>query len=142
MLFLERRCGERTAEAGCLLSCVVGRRRVGRGQLSAVFARSPRSLIRLRPRCVGPLAGTAAQRRALAAHLVGSVLPLALQMYGCRVIQKALEVRRQPAPAQPCPLLLAVIKSPGPGWAGLGLAASAVCTPLPGWAGLRSANTL
>ena len=33
-----------------------------------------------------------AQRRDMAKQLVGHVLPLSLQMYGCRVIQKALEV--------------------------------------------------
>ncbi|GER35187.1 pumilio domain-containing protein [Striga asiatica] len=36
--------------------------------------------------------GTESQRKELAGHLIGHVLPLTLQMYGCRVIQKALEV--------------------------------------------------
>ncbi|MQM01138.1 hypothetical protein Taro_033880 [Colocasia esculenta] len=36
--------------------------------------------------------GSTAQRRELADHLTGHVLTLSLQMYGCRVIQKALEV--------------------------------------------------
>ncbi|KAL7607467.1 hypothetical protein Lser_V15G18976 [Lactuca serriola] len=36
--------------------------------------------------------GTKSQRRELAGQLIGHVLPLSLQMYGCRVIQKALEV--------------------------------------------------
>jgi hypothetical protein len=34
--------------------------------------------------------GTREQRRDLATKLVGQVLPLSLQMYGCRVIQKVL----------------------------------------------------
>ena len=34
--------------------------------------------------------GTREQRRDLATKLVGHVLPLSLQMYGCRVIQKVL----------------------------------------------------
>lgn len=32
--------------------------------------------------------GTESQRKELASQLVGHVLPLSLQMYGCRVIQK------------------------------------------------------
>ncbi|KAG1326852.1 pumilio [Cocos nucifera] len=36
--------------------------------------------------------GSAEQRKELANKLAGHVLPLSLQMYGCRVIQKALEV--------------------------------------------------
>ncbi|KAL1060847.1 hypothetical protein V6Z11_1Z065800 [Gossypium hirsutum] len=36
--------------------------------------------------------GTESQRAELATQLTGHVLPLSLQMYGCRVIQKALEV--------------------------------------------------
>jgi pumilio RNA-binding family len=36
--------------------------------------------------------GTSQQRSDLANQLVGHVLVLSLQMYGCRVIQKALEV--------------------------------------------------
>eukprot|EP00743_Colponemidia_sp_Colp-15_P003429 GILK01003703.1.p1 GENE.GILK01003703.1~~GILK01003703.1.p1 ORF type:complete len:886 (-),score=146.11 GILK01003703.1:435-3092(-) len=36
--------------------------------------------------------GTPEQQRVLATHLEGHVLPLSLQMYGCRVVQKALEV--------------------------------------------------
>jgi pumilio RNA-binding family len=36
--------------------------------------------------------GTSQQRHDLASQLVGHVLVLSLQMYGCRVIQKALEV--------------------------------------------------
>jgi pumilio RNA-binding family len=36
--------------------------------------------------------GTPDQRRVLADQLVGHVLNLSVQMYGCRVIQKALEV--------------------------------------------------
>lgn len=36
--------------------------------------------------------GTPEQRRVLADQLVGHVLTLSVQMYGCRVIQKALEV--------------------------------------------------
>lgn len=35
--------------------------------------------------------GSADQKLALATRIRGHVLPLALQMYGCRVIQKALE---------------------------------------------------
>lgn len=35
--------------------------------------------------------GSAEQKLALATRIRGHVLPLALQMYGCRVIQKALE---------------------------------------------------
>ena len=35
--------------------------------------------------------GTTEQKQALAQRIRGHVLPLALQMYGCRVIQKALE---------------------------------------------------
>lgn len=35
--------------------------------------------------------GTPEQKQALAQKVKGHVLPLALQMYGCRVIQKALE---------------------------------------------------
>lgn len=35
--------------------------------------------------------GTPDQKQTLAQRLRGHVLPLALQMYGCRVIQKALE---------------------------------------------------
>jgi len=35
--------------------------------------------------------GTQEQKQTLAQRLRGHVLPLALQMYGCRVIQKALE---------------------------------------------------
>lgn len=34
--------------------------------------------------------GTVAQIRELANHLIGNVLTLSLQMYGCRVIQKVL----------------------------------------------------
>lgn len=37
--------------------------------------------------------GGAQQRLALAERLRTQVLPLSMQMYGCRVIQKALEVR-------------------------------------------------
>lgn len=36
--------------------------------------------------------GTESRRKELAIQLTGHVLPLSLQMYGCRVIQKALEV--------------------------------------------------
>lgn len=32
--------------------------------------------------------GTESQRKELARQLIGHVLPLSLQMYGCRVIQK------------------------------------------------------
>lgn len=32
--------------------------------------------------------GTEGHRKELARHLIGHVLPLTLQMYGCRVIQK------------------------------------------------------
>lgn len=32
--------------------------------------------------------GTESQRKELASQLTGHVLPLSLQMYGCRVIQK------------------------------------------------------
>ena len=35
--------------------------------------------------------GTSEQKQTLAQRVRGHVLPLALQMYGCRVIQKALE---------------------------------------------------
>ena len=35
--------------------------------------------------------GTPEQKQTLAQRVRGHVLPLALQMYGCRVIQKALE---------------------------------------------------
>lgn len=35
--------------------------------------------------------GTTEQKQLLAQNVRGHVLPLALQMYGCRVIQKALE---------------------------------------------------
>lgn len=35
--------------------------------------------------------GSLDQKLALATRIRGHVLPLALQMYGCRVIQKALE---------------------------------------------------
>ena len=35
--------------------------------------------------------GSQEQKQTLAQRLRGHVLPLALQMYGCRVIQKALE---------------------------------------------------
>ena len=35
--------------------------------------------------------GTTEQKQTLAQRVRGHVLPLALQMYGCRVIQKALE---------------------------------------------------
>ena len=35
--------------------------------------------------------GSTEQKQTLAQRLRGHVLPLALQMYGCRVIQKALE---------------------------------------------------
>ena len=35
--------------------------------------------------------GTSDQKQTLAQRVRGHVLPLALQMYGCRVIQKALE---------------------------------------------------
>ena len=35
--------------------------------------------------------GSAEQKNILASRIRGHVLPLALQMYGCRVIQKALE---------------------------------------------------
>ena len=35
--------------------------------------------------------GTPDQKQTLAQRVRGHVLPLALQMYGCRVIQKALE---------------------------------------------------
>lgn len=35
--------------------------------------------------------GLPEHRQTLAQRLTGHVLPLALQMYGCRVIQKALE---------------------------------------------------
>lgn len=41
-------------------------------------------------RCVMQF-GSADQKLALATRIRGHVLPLALQMYGCRVIQKALE---------------------------------------------------
>lgn len=41
-------------------------------------------------RCVVQF-GSADQKLALATRIRGHVLPLALQMYGCRVIQKALE---------------------------------------------------
>lgn len=34
--------------------------------------------------------GTESQRKALASELTGHVLPLSLQMYGCRVIQKVI----------------------------------------------------
>lgn len=37
--------------------------------------------------------GTQQQRRELASQLVGHVLVLSLQMYGCRVIQKVRRVR-------------------------------------------------
>lgn len=40
--------------------------------------------------------GTASQRRMLAQQLKGHVLALSLQMYGCRVVQKALEVIEEP----------------------------------------------
>ena len=36
--------------------------------------------------------GTPAQRLQLAGMLKGNILTLSLQMYGCRVVQKALEV--------------------------------------------------
>lgn len=35
--------------------------------------------------------GTPEQKQTLATNVQGHVLPLSLQMYGCRVIQKALE---------------------------------------------------
>lgn len=35
--------------------------------------------------------GSSAQREALASFLVGHAVQLSLQMYGCRVVQKALE---------------------------------------------------
>ena len=35
--------------------------------------------------------GTPDQKQTLATNVQGRVLPLSLQMYGCRVIQKALE---------------------------------------------------
>lgn len=38
--------------------------------------------------------GSEQHRLKLAGHLKGNVLSLSLQMYGCRVIQKALEVRQ------------------------------------------------
>lgn len=41
--------------------------------------------------CVFVQFGSADQKLALATRIRGHVLPLALQMYGCRVIQKALE---------------------------------------------------
>ncbi len=44
--------------------------------------------VRLRP----PPAGSLEHRAALAKALRGHVLQLSLQMYGCRVVQKALEV--------------------------------------------------
>ncbi len=37
--------------------------------------------------------GSPAQRLQLAGMLKGNVMTLSLQMYGCRVVQKALEVR-------------------------------------------------
>ncbi|EMP26140.1 Pumilio like protein 2 [Chelonia mydas] len=40
---------------------------------------------------IDPLFGSPDQKLALATRIRGHVLPLALQMYGCRVIQKALE---------------------------------------------------
>lgn len=42
------------------------------------------------------ISGTAEQRACLASLLVGQAVLLALQMYGCRVIQKALEYVDQP----------------------------------------------
>ena len=44
--------------------------------------------------------GTPEQKQTLAQRVRGHVLPLALQMYGCRVIQKALE--SIPAEMQVC----------------------------------------
>jgi len=46
--------------------------------------------------------GNREQKRRLAQELVGNVLPLTLQMYGCRVIQKALEVVERDQQAAIC----------------------------------------
>ena len=42
--------------------------------------------------------GAQDQVKALAERLKGQVLTLSMQMYGCRVIQKALEVMHTPSP--------------------------------------------
>ena len=48
--------------------------------------------------------GTSEQKQTLAQRVRGHVLPLALQMYGCRVIQKALE--SIPADMQVCHVMI------------------------------------
>ena len=48
--------------------------------------------------------GTSEQKQTLAQRVRGHVLPLALQMYGCRVIQKALE--SIPADMQVCHVIV------------------------------------
>ena len=50
--------------------------------------------------------GTPAQRARLAGAMRASVKALSLQMYGCRVIQKAIEVRPAFSPAPHTPALL------------------------------------
>ena len=53
--------------------------------------------------------GTSEQKQTLAQRVRGHVLPLALQMYGCRVIQKALE--SIPADMQVCHVMVPNIKA-------------------------------
>ena len=53
--------------------------------------------------------GTSEQKQTLAQRVRGHVLPLALQMYGCRVIQKALE--SIPADMQVCHVMVPDIKA-------------------------------
>ena len=53
--------------------------------------------------------GTSEQKQTLAQRVRGHVLPLALQMYGCRVIQKALE--SIPADMQVCHVMVRDIKA-------------------------------
>ena len=53
--------------------------------------------------------GTSEQKQTLAQRVRGHVLPLALQMYGCRVIQKALE--SIPADMQVCHVMVCDIKA-------------------------------
>ena len=67
------------------------------------------SLLASHPPCLRPPAvvqrflerGGAEVQAAVAEAIRGKALPLSLQMYGCRVVQKALEVSRGQLPGQP-----------------------------------------
>ena len=66
--------------------------------------------------------GTPEQKQTLAQRVRGHVLPLALQMYGCRVIQKALE--SIPAEMQVCRWVSCVVW----GWSSHPLSPGYNCT--------------